>query len=68
MDPAVLAALVTGVPLGGAGLIAYGKLSQQNKQLSKDLDTKAGADVVEVQYNMILNRLARIENKLDNQG
>ena len=58
----ILAAIA--VPtLGGA--VAWGKIDQAVKAVAKELDTKATKEVVDVQYNSMIERLDRIERKLD---
>lgn len=64
MDPTVAAALLTGIPLGGAGLIAYGRLQERTNTMHMKLDEKASKEIVEANYNEIINRLDRIETKL----
>ena len=58
----VLAAIA--VPtLGGA--VAWGKISNEVKAVAKEVETKATKEVVDVQYNSMIERLDRIERKLD---
>ena len=52
------------IPTGG-GLIAWGALKQEQKDLRADVDTKAPREVVDAQYDAILQRLERIERKID---
>lgn len=47
------------------GLVAWGDLRAKVGELRKDVDGKASREIVEHQYAEIVNRLARIEGKLD---
>lgn len=46
-------------------LVGYGDLRARATQLSKDVDTKASKEVVNTQYDEILRRLDRIENRVN---
>lgn len=45
------------VPLAIAGLIAFGQIRSDLRHVEDQLDTKANAETVEVQYDAIIQRL-----------
>lgn len=49
-------------------LVGYGDLRARTAQLRKDVDTKVSKDVAETQYNEIIRRLDRIENRVNHVG
>lgn len=49
--------------LGGA--VAWGRLNQRVAQHDKDIEDKAGKDVVDAKFDAVIDRLDRIEAKLD---
>ena len=53
-----------GIPIA-AGAVGYGRLNQKVDDIGKDVENKANKDVVDVQYNAILERLDRMESKMD---
>lgn len=52
---------------GTAGAIGYGDLRARVTGIRKDVDKSASADVVATQYNEIIRRLDRIENRFDRE-
>ena len=54
------------VMVAGGGLIAWGQLRSRVDGVEKAVDTKAGRDVVDAHFDAVVQRLERIENKLDN--
>ena len=52
--------------IAGGGLIAWGQLRSRVDGVEKAVDTKAGKDVVDAHFDAVVQRLERIENKLDN--
>ena len=61
MSEIIVPLAAVAVPLGGAGLVAWGNLRANMNGLRADVDEKANKEVVE----MIDGRLARIEGKVD---
>lgn len=51
--------------VAGGGLVAWGEMRAKVNGLRRDVDGKASGELVEHQYEEIVNRLARIERKLD---
>lgn len=49
------------------GILAYGKLQQRVNAVEKDIEKKAEKEVVDVHFNAVVERLERIERKLDRQ-
>ncbi len=49
--------MVVVVPLAIAGLIAFGQIRSDVQHVEDQLDTKANAETVEVQYDAIIQRL-----------
>lgn len=60
LDVAVAAAIPT---LGVA--VAWGRVTNGVKNMQKELDGKAEKDVVDVKFDAIIERLERMENKMD---
>ncbi|GIW90784.1 MAG: hypothetical protein KatS3mg109_1354 [Pirellulaceae bacterium] len=48
----------------GAGLIAFGALRSDIGALKKEVDRKANREVVEIQYQIIINELRDIKERL----
>ena len=67
MNDTLIAVVLTVVPLTGGGLIAWGRIRSEVDDVRKDLDLKANKETVEVQYDAIMERLDRIEGKMDNR-
>ena len=61
----LIAAVLVVVPLGGAGLVAWGRLHADLKNTRKDVDAKASKELVSAQYSEIIHRLERIERNLN---
>ena len=51
--------------VAGTGLVAWGEGRARLHALTKAVDDKASKDVIEVQYETIIERLGRIERRLD---
>lgn len=67
MDIWIPIALTFG-PLAGGGLIAYGKIRSDVNNLQGDVKDKASSELVNHQYEEIINRLDRIDGRLKNGG
>lgn len=48
-----------------AGAAGYGRLSRSVSQHDKDLEGKASKEVVDTKFDAVIERLDRIEGKLD---
>ena len=51
--------------VAGGGLVAWGEMRSKVNGIRKDVEGKAEKDVVEVKFDSIIERLARMETKLD---
>ena len=51
--------------VAGGGLVAWGELRGRVNNLKQDVDDKASRDVMEAHFEAVLQRLTRIEEKLD---
>lgn len=60
-----LSMLVTVAVPTGAGLIAWGTLKQRVEGVEKDVDEKASKEVVDAHFDAVIERLERMERKLD---
>lgn len=48
--------------------VGYGELRAKVALLRRDIDAKASRDVADTQYNEIIRRLDRIENRVNHVG
>jgi hypothetical protein len=55
-------------PLTAGGLIAYGRIRSDVNSLQKGVEEKASQELVEHQYEEIISRLGRIEDRIKNGG
>lgn len=53
---------------GATGAIGYGDLRARVASVRKDVDKSATREVVEVQYNEIIRRLDRIEDRVNKES
>ena len=53
------------VPLAIAGLIAFGQLRSDVQHVEEQLDTKANAETMAVQYDAIIQRLDDIKAEVE---
>ena len=51
--------------VAGAGLVAWGEMRSRVNGLRRDVEDKAEKEVVEVKFEAIIERLERMETKLD---
>ena len=51
--------------VAGGGLVAWGELRSKVNGIRKDVEDKAEKDVVNVQFNAVIERLDRIERGID---
>ena len=60
--------LIPAAVVAGGGLIAWGEMRSKVRGLREDMAEKANREAVKVHFEAVLQRLTRIEAKIDRQN